>query len=117
MTTNLNPLDKNRLDVVLSVLIAQFLNTDFTVKKWASALNMTVPYLSKLLREQTGKPPSVHLRDTRLQHARRLLAETDLLILEVATASGFEDNNYFSRIFKRIFTLSPSDWRLLHQKG
>lgn len=114
---DLNTPDDDRLKATLIILKNHFFDPKFTVKKWAKALNMSVPYLSKFLRERTGKPPSVHLRDARLQHAQGLLKEMNKTIIEIALASGYEDNNYFSRVFKQNFTLSPSEWRLLHQKG
>jgi two-component system, response regulator YesN len=112
----LKPPQKDRLPDAWAVLNNHFTDPNFTVKKWAAALNMTVPYLSKLLRERTGKPPSVHLRDARLAHAQDLLTQTDNAVLDIASASGFSDNNYFSRVFHAVFKSSPSAWRLIHQK-
>jgi AraC-like DNA-binding protein len=83
------------------------LNLDFTTKTWVNQSNVSVAYLSRLLREQTGKPASVHLRDKRLACAKELLAETDDLITSIAMASGFNDNNYFSRKFKECEGVSP----------
>jgi two-component system response regulator YesN len=46
-----------------------------------------------------------------MRRAKRLLRETPLHIYEIATASGFEDANYFAAAFKRLTGKSPSKYR------
>jgi two-component system, response regulator YesN len=111
-----DPTDDDRLQTVLNTLNAQFLNLDFTPKTWANQLNVSVPYLSRLLREQTGKPASVHLRDKRLARAKELLDNAEMTITNIAAASGFNDNNYFSRKFKGCEGISPTEWREQYTK-
>jgi len=47
----------------------------------------------------------------RLVRARSLLAETEFSIKEIATQTGFEDEFYFSRLFRQKLNLTPSQWR------
>jgi AraC-like DNA-binding protein len=108
---DVNSPNDDRLQKALNSLNTQFQNLDFTPKTWANQLNVSVAYLSRLLREQTGKPASVHLRDKRLAHAKQLLMDTENTIIDIATASGFNDGNYFSRIFKKNEGISPTEWR------
>jgi two-component system, response regulator YesN len=105
-----------RLPEVLYILESYYTDSTFTVKKWAQALNWTIPYLTKFMRECAGKPPSVLLRDRRLRHAQHLLRETEQPINDVALASGFNDNNYFSRKFKECEGVSPTEWREQYTK-
>jgi two-component system, response regulator YesN len=106
-----NQLKKDHLHAAWKALDAHYLDANFTVKTWANQLNLSVPYLSKLLRDATQNAAMWHLRDRRLQEAKKLLAEPEMPISEVATASGFADNNYFSRVFKDKFKLTPTKWR------
>ena len=59
----------------------------------------------------TGLSPHQYLLELRLVRARSLLAETRLSIKEVALQSGFEDELYFSRLFRQKLNLTPSQWR------
>ena len=52
-----------------------------------------------------------YLLNLRLNHAAKLLATTDMPIMEVAIACGFEDSNYFSRAFNKNFHISPRAYR------
>jgi AraC-like DNA-binding protein len=56
-------------------------------------------------------PPLKYLLGIRIRHACTLLRETDLSIMEIATMCGFEDSNYFSRIFRSNMDCSPSEYR------
>ena len=107
---------KERLEAALTLLNTQFMHLDFTPQSWANQSKVSVAYFSRFLREQTGKPASVHLRDKRLAHAKELLADAEKTITSIAAASGFNDNNYFSRKFKEIEGVSPSEWREAYTK-
>jgi AraC-like DNA-binding protein len=109
--SELNPLKKDHLHAAWKALDRHYLDPNFTVKSWANQLNLSVPYLSKLLRTATGNAAMWHLHDRRLQEAKTLLAQPELHIAEVATAAGFADNNYFSRVFKHKYGLTPTTYR------
>ena len=64
-----------------------------------------------LFREATGLSPLDYLLVLRLNHARQLMLQTGSSIGEVARAVGYEDQLYFSRIFKKRTGLSPSAYR------
>ncbi len=56
-------------------------------------------------------PPARYVRNLRIREARRLLAETDLTVSEIARRIGFEDPFYFSRCFRRMTGMSPKPYR------
>jgi AraC-like DNA-binding protein len=89
----------------------EFNKLDFSVKKWAQLSFLSASHFSKLITEQTNEAPLTHIQRRRLQHAQQLLSSTDLTIAEIASQSGYDDSNYFSRIFKRTFQLTPSEWQ------
>jgi AraC-like DNA-binding protein len=110
-------LNKERLKMVLDNLDAHYLTLDFTTKIWANKSKVSVAYLSRFLREQTGKPASVHLSEKRLAHAKKLLMGSENTIIKIALESGFNDNNYFSRKFKECEGISPTEWREAYTKN
>jgi transcriptional regulator GlxA family with amidase domain len=59
----------------------------------------------------TGLSPHQYLLQLRLVRARDLLTETDLSVKVIALQTGFEDEHYFSRLFRLKLNLTPSQWR------
>ena len=56
----------------------------------------------------TGKAPIDFIRSIRMQRAVQLLEKSDLTISEIAYEVGFNNPKYFSRFFKKEFTMPPS---------
>ncbi|WOO43697.1 DNA-binding transcriptional regulator [Rubellicoccus peritrichatus] len=56
-----------------------------------------------------------HIRQLRINHARKLLASSDLPITEISEICGFSSYNYLNRIFKMSTGLSPSQYRIQSQ--
>ena len=83
----------------------------------AQSLYLSTAYFSRLFKEKAGMTFSDYLAQVRIDHARRLLATTDLSIAEVAAAIGYQEANSFSRLFKTRTGASPSDYRAAqHQR-
>ena len=49
--------------------------------------------------------------NVRMENAKELLLDSDMSILEVSSAVGIDDQNYFSRIFKKHCGMSPTEFR------
>ena len=58
-----------------------------------------------------GMTPQRYLLDVRLRHASAMLRDSILPITEIAIRCGFDDSNYFSRIFRKYTGYSPSEYR------
>ncbi len=58
-----------------------------------------------------GHPPIKYLIRTRVRHACRLLERDDQSITEIALAVGFNDSNYFTRMFRIVAGTTPRDYR------
>lgn len=63
--------------------------------------------LYEMFRKECGMGIAAYIRETRMAEARRRLRETEATVAEVSAAVGFYDYNYFSRVYKRRFGLSP----------
>lgn len=83
---------------------------DITLDQVAEELNVSVFYLSKLFRKHMGINFTEYLTQLRIDHAKRLLAEGNRSIKEVAYAVGFNSQSYFSKIFKKYTGLAPSEY-------
>lgn len=68
-------------------------------------------WLERRFREVLGRGPAAEIRRVRLARAKRLLAETDLPVPEVARLAGFGSREYLSAVFKAELALSPRQYR------
>ena len=66
---------------------------------------------SHLFSEIVGVSPQSYILRARTDMAKELLANTDLSVGQISTTVGFNDQNYFSRAFKRFTDMSPSEYR------
>jgi transcriptional regulator GlxA family with amidase domain len=55
--------------------------------------------------------PHQYLLELRIVRARSLLTEAEFSVKEIATQTGFEDEHYFSRLFRQKLHFTPSQWR------
>lgn len=81
-----------------------------SISELADRYHFTENYLSKKLRQETGYSFTDILLALRLMSAARHLVDGDK-VADAATASGFNDQHYFAQVFRRVFKVSPSDWR------
>lgn len=59
----------------------------------------------------TGLPPSAYVSGRRIEHAARLLVATDSPVEAVSAVAGFSDANYFAKVFRRAYGVSPTAYR------
>ena len=69
------------------------------------------PYVVKLFRRQCNTTPMAYLTELRLSQSVAALADLTRSVREIALASGFPDANYFSRVFRRRYGMSPTEYR------
>lgn len=82
-----------------------------SVAELAKRLNLDRSYFSKLFRRETGKSPQQYLTGFRLQKAAELLRDYGKTPGEAAISTGYPDVFSFSRMFKRHFGVSPSEYQ------
>lgn len=74
-------------------------------------VNLHPRYLCMLFRQVTGQTIVEYLRDLRLEKAKRLLLYTSLSITEIAFDVGFNNSQYFSRVFSKMEGIDPRTFR------
>jgi AraC-like DNA-binding protein len=84
---------------------------DLNMELLAQELGVGYSWFRSTFAAHTGLSPHRYLLEFRLAHARRLLAETQISIKEIAVQSGFGDEFYFSRLFRLRLNVTPSQWR------
>ncbi|OUS77844.1 DNA-binding response regulator [Paenibacillus sp. MY03] len=77
----------------------------------AEKFNYNPSYFSELFKAKTGKTFIGYVSDVRMGHAAKLLTETSLGLWDISELTGFSNPSYFSSRFKRMYGLSPSEYR------
>ncbi|MFK7692977.1 helix-turn-helix domain-containing protein [Paenibacillus sp. HJGM_3] len=86
-----------------------------TVRQLADAVRTSEPHLRKLFLRDTGLPPLQYLHRLKATMAMHRLAGSNERVAEIAYALGYEDANYFARMFKKAVGFPPQDYRRKHR--
>lgn len=85
--------------------------------EYAQQLNISVPYLNECVKSVTGQPVSYHIQQRIVLEAKRLLYHSNQSAKEIATALGYDDHRYFSRLFTKVAGMAPVVFRNKKQGG
>ncbi|GMK40215.1 hypothetical protein PCCS19_32700 [Paenibacillus sp. CCS19] len=104
--------DIKRLIDYMKVNIAQ----DFSLKQAADMINMSESYLSTIFKKETGLGFTDWINAMRVEEAARYLEHSSLPSYSIAEKVGYENINYFGRIFKKLKGVSPQKYRAQRQE-
>lgn len=82
-----------------------------TVQELTHLLGISQPYLHRIFSQKLLTSPKQYILSRKLLHAKKLLANTDLSVTEIAHSVGYDDPLTFSRLFCRKEGLSPTRYR------
>ena len=82
-----------------------------SLQEVATVSGLSAPYFSTVFKDEMGENLSDYLNRLRVEKASAMLRETELSINEIAAACGFEDQSWFSKIFKSFTGFSPGKYR------
>ena len=92
-------------------LLENFSDAHISLEQLCHISDLSSRTLARRFKQATGYSPLTFLKQIRLDQARDLLKNSDLGIAEIALQAGYPDSDYFSRLFKREYQLSPTDFR------
>lgn len=105
----------SRIDSMI-LYIRNSLEHPITRNELSDQFNLSPEYISRLFTKHTGLSVCRYIQTEKMIQAIKLLHEKGLSIKETAFAVGYEDPAYFSRVFKQIMSMSPSEL-LQSQRG
>jgi len=100
-------------DVILRAMsyIRRHFTEKVSLEEVAEEVSLSTTYFSRLFKEEAEQSFKVYLNNLRIEEAKNLLVETDTPLIEVASRVGFEDQSYFSRVFRSVVGISPGRFR------
>lgn len=109
---NQNSLDSlGRTVLAIETYIQTNFDKNISVSEIAEKVFLTPNYLCYLYKSRTGKTINQYIQEVRMEHARKLICESNLKIGSIARELGFANQNYFTRLFTKTYGDSPSQYR------
>lgn len=106
---------KSRHASVIHSTVKYILNNfseKITLEDAAKKAFLSPTYFSRLFKEETGVSFTNYLNRVRIEQSKQYLSDTSLSIAEISAAVGFEDQSYFTKVFKRFESVSPNKYRV-----
>lgn len=105
-----------KTDQINDKSVVEYINSSYTDEELSSEIienkfNLSRSALYKIIKTATGRSFIEYLTMLRINHAKRLLVKYELSIKQVAANSGYKDQYYFSRVFKKNVGYSPKEYR------
>lgn len=82
-----------------------------TLEALSQEFHLSTQYISKYLREKTGRTFGEIVKETRLKKACNLLKNGNMTVEKVSYAVGYENVEHFNRLFKRTYSMTPVQYR------
>lgn len=98
---------------ILTYIHENLSDPDLTLNSVARHVGLSETYLSSLFHAEVRQSFRKYLTHVRIETAKHLLEDTNEKIGNIALMTGFSDEGYFSRVFKKVTDVSPKDWRNL----
>lgn len=106
---NILPQNDTFLKKVLQIIYSNLSNENFCVEMLCSQVGVSERQVQRKLKAITNKSPNQLISSLRLQRAKELILSKKDTIAEIAFQTGFSNPSYFSKCFKKEFSVAPSD--------
>ena len=104
--------EENREKLEKSIAyIKQNYHQEISREGLAESAGMHYDYFGKLFRQYTGMKMGDYINGLRIEEAARLLETSEMKVIDIAFAVGFETLSTFYRVFQNIKKVTPSDWQ------
>ncbi|HYH05260.1 MAG TPA: helix-turn-helix domain-containing protein, partial [Bacillota bacterium] len=106
-----NPKKDSRLIEALKDYLNSHYQEALTLSKIAETFSVNPNYLCERFKQQTGEHFVTYLTRLRIEQAKLLLEDVTVRAYEVGFRVGYDDPTYFSKVFKKVVGLTPTEYR------
>jgi two-component system, response regulator YesN len=108
-----NLADVKHVDVIFKALdyIKKNYMNKISLQDVAEAASISPSYFSKVFKDEMHCNFNIYLNHFRVEVAKKLLLDINIPLVNVAFMTGFEDQSYFTKVFKKITKMSPGKYR------
>lgn len=96
----------------IKAYVSEHLAEDISISTLSEKLNFSKSYLSHLIKEYMGITLTEYIHQHRIDKAKELIYHEDITMKEVAERVGYNNQNYFNRVFKRVTGETPKQCRM-----
>ena len=93
----------------------QYINAHYaekiTLEEMARRVYLSPPYFSRVFKEETGEAFTAYLNRIRIDRSKELLRHKSIRLADIALLVGFEDQSYYSKVFKKLEGITPLRFR------
>ncbi len=100
-------------ELVLKIL--SYIDTSYraaSLTEFATTEKADIYTLSRILKKETGRSFKELLQEKRLSRACTLLSSSHASVADIAASVGYENTSFFHRLFRRVYGVSPRDYRI-----
>lgn len=110
-SSNIAVSNKEKIAGTFRKLVAEHFPEHKEVAYYATKLSITPKYLSEILQVELGKSAKTFIDEYVIMEAKSLLKQTALSIQEICYWLGYEDASHFTKSFKKLTNVTPTDYR------
>lgn len=105
---------ENQEGIILKSIeyIKNHYNNEITLEEVAGYVCVSSYYFSKIFKEYTGKNYVDYITELRIEKAKEMLKSGETSIKDICFEVGYNDPNYFSRVFKKVEGVTPSEFKI-----
>lgn len=102
--------NKELMKTAINYIVKNYAN-NITLDDVANEVHLNPAYFSTLFKKEVGNSFKEYLNMIRIEESKRLLTNSSYSIVDIAVAVGFEDQSYFSKVFKKYTGITPKQYR------
>lgn len=89
---------------------------EISVSDLAKQVHLSKNYFGEMFQREVGMTVQQYINKLKIDHARILLEDKTLSINAISDTIGYQDANYFSRVFKKVYNMTPKEYRSVMAK-
>lgn len=101
----------NKVTEMIRDYIRENYMQDLSVQVMAEKTNYSEPYFCRMFKQSFGQNFTSYLTEYRVNMAKKMLEQPTVNIKDIGKSVGYEDSNYFTKVFRRIAGQSPTEYR------